>query len=65
MHNIDPTARFYSQPSYVGAGFPVFSGSRRQLGGGIFGSLAKMVLPAWKDVGGSNLRTTGRQMVAD
>ena len=60
---MDPTARFYSQPSYVGAGFPVFSGSRRQRGGGIFGSLAKMVLPVLKSVGSSVLRTAGRQAV--
>ena len=60
---MDPTAQFYSQPSYVGAGFPVFSGSRRQRGGGIFGSLAKMVLPVLKSVGSSVLRTAGRQAV--
>lgn len=50
---MDRTAYFYSRPSYyVGGGsFPVFSGSRRQRGGGIFGSLAKLVMPALKSVG--------------
>ena len=62
---MDPTARFYSQPSYVGggAGFPIFSGSRRQRGGGIFGSLAKMVLPVLKNVGSSILRTAGKEAI--
>ena len=60
---MDATARFYSQPSYVGGGFPVFAGSRRQRGGGIFGSLAKMVLPALKSVGSSVLRNVGREAV--
>ena len=63
LTSMDLTAKFYSQPSYVGAGFPVFSGSRRQRGGGIFGSLAKMVLPVLKNVGSSVLRTAGRQAV--
>ena len=48
---MDRTAHFYSQPSYVGAGFPIFSGSRRQRGGGVLGSLARLVLPAVKSVG--------------
>ena len=63
IDNMDATARFYSQPSYVGGGFPVFSGSRRQRGGGIFGALAKMVLPVLKNVGSSVLRTAGREAV--
>ena len=44
----DRTATFYSAPSYVfrGAGFPVYSGSRRQRGGSILGALARNVLPA-------------------
>ena len=36
---MDSTRDFYSKPSYVGgASFPVYSGSRRQVGGRIFGS---------------------------
>ena len=59
---MDKTANFYSQPTYVsGGGFPVFAGSRRQRGGGIFGSLAKMVLPALKTVGKSVLRSAARE----
>ena len=44
----DRTAAFYSGPSYTfrGAGFPVYSGSRRQRGGSILGALARNVLPA-------------------
>ena len=54
---MDYTANFYSQPSYRGgASFPVFSGSRRQRGGGIFGSLGKMFLPIAKRVGKKLLR---------
>ena len=60
---VDPTALFYSQPSYTGAGFPVFSGSRRQRGGNIFGSLAKMVLPALKTAGKTFLRRAGREAI--
>ena len=58
---MDSTARFYSQPSYVGGGFPVFAGSRRQRGGGVFGSIAKAVLPALKSVGKSILRRAGSE----
>ena len=51
---MDRTAAFYSAPSYHyrgAGGFPVFSGSRRQRGGGILGSLAKMAMPVLKTVG--------------
>ena len=51
---MDRTASFYSAPSYHfrgAGGFPIYSGSRRQRGGGILGSLAKMVLPVLKNVG--------------
>ena len=34
----------YSQPTYSGGGgIPFFAGSRRQFGGGIFGSLARFI----------------------
>ena len=48
---MDRTSAFYSQPSYVGGGFPVFSGSRRQRGGSIFGALSRTVLPMLKTFG--------------
>ena len=51
---MDRTAAFYSAPSYHyrgAGGFPIFSGSRRQRGGGILGSLAKMAMPMLKTVG--------------
>ena len=44
---MDATARFYSAP----AGFAPFSGGRRQMGGGIFGSLARALVPKLKDFG--------------
>ena len=52
---MDRTASFYSQPSYHfrGAGFPVFSGSRRQRGGGILGSIGKMITPMLGNLGKS------------
>ena len=61
-NRMDTTARFYSQPSYIGGGgFPVFAGSRRQRGGGILGSLAKLVLPVVKSVRKSVLRSAGNE----
>ena len=49
---MDHTVHFYSQPSYRGgANFPIFTGSRRQRGGGIFGSLGRMFAPIAKRVG--------------
>ena len=48
---MDRTSTFYSQPSYVGGGFPVFSGARRQRGGSIFGALSRTVLPLLKSFG--------------
>ena len=42
---MDYTANFYSQPSYVGAGFPIFAGSRRQRGGSIFGAIKSLFMP--------------------
>ena len=53
---MDRSANFYSQPSYVGGGFPIFSGSRRMRGGGIFGSLARLAVPVVKNLGRSLLR---------
>ena len=50
---MDQTADFYSRPSqeYRGGGFPIFSGSRRQRGGGIFGSLKSIFMPVVKNLG--------------
>ena len=59
----DPTAHFYSQPSYIGAGFPVFSGSRRQRGGNILGSLSKLILLALKAAGRSFLHRGSREAI--
>lgn len=49
---MDSTAHFYSAPT----GLPYFKGSRRQSGGGIFGSLARVLLPKLKDFGKSAAR---------
>ena len=51
---MDQTADFYSRPSYNyrgAGGFPIFAGSRRQRGGGIFGSLKSFFTPIAKSVG--------------
>lgn len=51
---MDRTAAFYSAPSYHhrgSGGFPVYSGSRRQRGGSILGSLAKVAMPMLKSFG--------------
>lgn len=55
---MDRTADFYSRPStdfHGGAGFSVFAGSRRQRGGGIFGSLKNFFMPVAKNLGKSLL----------
>ena len=59
----------YSQPTYSGGGgIPFFAGSRRQFGGGIFGSLARLVLPTAKralsTIGKSALKV-GRNVAVD
>lgn len=50
---MDHTTAFYSSPSYRfhGAGMPVFSGSRRQRGGSILGSLKSLITPVLGKVG--------------
>lgn len=51
---MDPTSAFYSRPSNEfrgGGGFPIFSGSRRQRGGSIFGALKSFFLPILKNAG--------------
>lgn len=50
---MDHTTTFYSSPSYRfhGAGMPVFSGSRRQRGGSILGSLKSLITPVLGKVG--------------
>ena len=58
---MDNTVRFYSQSSYAGAGFPVFAGARRLRGGGILGSLSKIVLPLVKQAGRALFRSAGKQ----
>ena len=58
---MDATASFYSKPSYHGGSFPVYSGSRRQRGGGILGALARIALPMAKRLGTSVLRTAKRE----
>ena len=61
QQTMDRTAHFYASPSYVGSGFPVFAGSRRQRGGNIFGAIARAVLPTLKTVGKRALSSLGRQ----
>ena len=55
---MDRTAQFYSQPTYVGGGFmPVFSGSRRQRGGSILGSLKSFFMPLFSRLGRKGIKT--------
>ena len=51
--NMDRTANFYSGPSYRygGGAMPVFSGSRRQRGGSIFGALKRLFWPVITSLG--------------
>ena len=50
---MDRTATFYSGPSYRygGGAMPVFSGSRRQRGGSIFGALKRLFMPVITSLG--------------
>jgi len=47
---MDRALNFYSNPTYAGAGFPVFVGSRRRRGGGILGILKSIAMPMLKGV---------------
>ena len=62
---MDRTAAFYSHPSYQHGGgtFAVFSGSRRQRGGGVLGSIAQAVVPSLKSVGKAVGRSALKQAV--
>ena len=49
---MNPTAQFYAQPSYRGGiNFPVYTGSRRQAGGSVFGVVKRAVVPILKTAG--------------
>lgn len=53
----------YSKPIYSGSGasgLPFFAGSRRQYGGGIFGSIARYILPAVKSIFFPAAKSLGR-----
>ena len=54
----------YSGPSYVQGGYPVFAGSRRQVGGGILGSIGRLVFPALKKVAVPLLKKAGRSLLS-
>lgn len=56
---MDRTANFYSRPShdFHGGSFNVFAGSRRQRGGGIFGTLRNLFMPVAKHLGKAALAT--------
>ena len=53
------TQQFYAHPSYVGGNFPVYSGSRRQRGGSVFGSALRNILPDKSTVG----KAVGQQLL--
>jgi len=63
---MDDTLAFYSRPSHQfrGGAFPVFTGSRRQRGGSIFGSLKRFFVPIAKSVG-RNLLNRGLGLARD
>ena len=48
-------ASYYSRPSY-----PVFAGTRRQVGGGVFGSIARSFLPFMKRAAVPMLKEVGK-----
>ena len=61
---MDRTAAFYSSPSYShGGSMPIFSGSRRQRGGSIFGALKRFFLPVITAIGKKVARHGAQQAV--
>lgn len=48
----DSVKNFYSSPSQYGGGLPVFTGSRRQIGGSFLSGLARFAMPILKFLGG-------------
>ena len=44
---MDRTAHFYAHPTYAqrGSGLPIYSGSRRQRGGGVLGAIKSFFMP--------------------
>ncbi len=62
---MDRTAAYYSSPSYTfGAGaMPVFSGSRRQTGGSIFGTIKGFLMPVLSSLGKKIAKRGAREAV--
>ena len=62
---MDRTALFYSRPSYShgGGSLPVFSGSRRQRGGNIFGALRSFFMPVISALGKKVAKQGAKQAV--
>ena len=62
----------YSGPSFGQNGYPVFVGGRRQVGGGLFGSLQRILTPSIRRIAkpllkkvGSNMLELGANVAAD
>ena len=60
---MDHTAAFYSRPFYGAGGVPVFSGSRRQKGGSIFGAFQRFFIPIAKAFGKKIAKRGAQQAV--
>ena len=61
---MDRTTAFYSNPSYIhGGSLPIFSGSRRQRGGSIFGALKRFFMPIVTAFGKKIVRQGAKQAV--
>ena len=43
-------SNFYAAPSHMAGGFTIYSGSRRQRGGNLLGSLGRLLVPAGKAI---------------
>ena len=59
MMSSDILTDFYSKPQLGGGGFPVFQGTRRQVGGSFLSSLARFALPVLKFLGKKVLGVAG------
>ena len=53
----------YTGSSYASGGYPVYVGGRRQVGGGILGSIGRLVLPSLKKIALPLLKKAGKSLL--
>ena len=53
----------YTGSYYASGGYPVYVGGRRQVGGGILGSIGRMILPSLKKIALPLLKKAGKSLL--